>query len=267
MWHKVMRMQRDRWVRRAVGMWAHSSCQWKQKHWRYTRALKQPATWSNTVAKDMEETGLYTYSIGVLQQTPALRWKEVVKEALFIRCIQPRWRKEMQKKDWLSDYSATTQDVSYETRHYSVTTRDGEQTAVEVRKKQKTFCMFLKWSHRRLRQFHLVLRAGSLPLQQPKQSHLDYYRCGGQQVQDTCFMCTAGKAETLEHFMNECPGYQRTKDASKWWKGPISLKDVYAAPGAHGPHVQLLFDMWSARIQSWRKSLESQEGRRNQVFL
>ena len=97
-----------------------------------------------------------------------------------------------------------------------------------------------------LRQFHLVFRTGSLPLQSPQKQHVEHFRRGSDLGTSTCFMCGKDDDETLEHFMNECMAYQPIKDASMWWR-PLKVKDIVGAPGAHSPHVRLLFDMWGPR--------------------
>jgi len=279
LWRKILGMNQNRWVRRAVQMWdAHVHFAWQHElqlravHFseiHRCRALnlcgphpnvpKWPisqTTWMTVVKDDMFR--LFKGSDDVTKSTAA-EWKGRVKEALFMTCTQPRWRKELDKRPFLSVYSAETPSVFYEVKEYRLQV-DGVTKIVRVRKKQKTFCRFLKSEHRRKRQFHLTLRAGSLPLRGAR-DHVRYFGCGGkdQPGDTTCFMCRQGAKETIQHFMNECPGYEAVKDAFKWWREDMDLSKIFRSPGQYGSHVHLLFLMWSSRIQCWRRQLRKGE--------
>jgi hypothetical protein len=206
--------------------------------------------------RDLQQLGMQIYvnSPALFVNAQVGEWKQMVKENMFEEVVQPAWRVCMAKSPHLSVFSSAVPNAKFEDKEYKVQrlgSGDGQLEVVRVRRKQKTFAEFLNSSHRRMREFLLTLRAGSLPLQVPKYDSHKWFRCGSLQGGDICFMCGL-YPESLDHFVNECSAYSELKNAFQWWGHTTVLKYVYSMAVGHKDMSDLLFQMWSFRMQQWR---------------
>ena len=107
---------------------------------------------------------------------------------------------------------------------------------------------YLHDKHKRRRQFAATLRAGGLPVQQCKPS-ARYYRCGGAEAPDTCFMCGFAP-ESVAHFMFECSSYSDIREESCLEFDPVQL---VLSEDTHHLYVHVWFEQWRKRIARWRE--------------
>ena len=124
-------------------------------------------------------------------------------------------------------------------------------TDVVIRKKEYMVQRYLDDTEdqKDMRQFHTLLRAGSLPLQTYEHR---LYRCGGVTATNTCFVC--GRAdEDLDHFMNQCSGYDDIKGQHQI-RRRFNLRLLMLMPGKSKQDISVLFQMWRKRIRLWRRA-------------
>jgi hypothetical protein len=282
MYYKIESMQLGRWVRRASQLWDTLLEQWKVLSavrikkvdaqgvaWHRNPRGKEPGgtepdTWLKRVQRDLTAARLTKQQ---LMSTEPEKRKEKIKEALFYECTQIWWRSQLRgdTRPWLEAYGKVVKPVQYETRKFTVLRKQlyGDiPVMVEVRKKQRSFCDYLKDPHRRRREFRLCFRAGSLPLQASPKDSTRPYRCGGLDADSQCFMCHANTEETLHHFLNECTGYKQIKRDHVW--NPRKYLKVQDIIAGHVPSTNIAFDMWCYRMKTWRLS---HPGEPTQPFL
>jgi hypothetical protein len=223
--------------------------------------------WLNLVAQDLKSLQLDSAKLTspLFTQQPA-KWKQNLKERLFLFLAQPQWRQRMNEKEHLTTFSDAVPDVTYEDREFDVARvneeDETEYVRVKVRKKMSTFAPFLLDPHRRRRQFLLTFRAAGLPLQQSCASQsqlLDFHRRGGREsvLGNSCPLCMQGN-EGYAHFVNFCPAYRSMKSAFPDWQNgsaPLSIPDIILYPVRYKAQFDVLFRMWSHRQQVWRKSV------------
>jgi hypothetical protein len=224
------------------------------------------SSWLSLLAEDMAHAKMNLQQLQQANRIEAQKWKQHLKERLFLFFAQPSWRANMEKKVHLTSFAAAVPDVEYECKQYEVVylDADGEEVkhTVEVKKKVSTFAPFLRDSHRRRRQFLLTFRAGGLPLQcAPQGEHLDFYRRGGRVGSQFCFMCNGEKKEGYAHFVNACPAYQNLRSSCLDWSvgQPLGLVEAIRDPRKFEAHLRTLFQMWSLRQQCWRRCVPKAE--------
>ena len=169
--------------------------------------------------------------------------------------------KSLQAADVLIIELKSHETPSAQRRHlalYGTTARDPvyadyciPDTNVVTRKKEYMVQGYLKDTEdqKDMRQFHTLLRAGSLPLQTYEHR---YFRCGGAEATGTCFVC--GRAdEDLDHFMNQCSGYDDIKSQHRVAR-PFNLRLMMLMPGKSKQDISVLFQMWRKRVRLWRRA-------------
>jgi hypothetical protein len=240
MWHRILRMDDDRMVKRCVMLWMklHSDVPLKFNPARY---------WLDRIVQDLQAVGWgECYRVyDPLQRTtlaavsPSVL-KEKLRKALLSKVVLPVWRNRMKGKGYLDEYRGAFKDPKY--IEYQI-----PNTQIKIWKKESVFQSYLEGTEdKALVQFHTLLRANALPFQSFRQP---YFRCGGKDASDLCFMCGQAR-EDLDHFMNECSAYGGIrKDA-----GPFTLSGFVRAPSQSLKSVKLLFEMWRFRIRTWRRA-------------
>jgi hypothetical protein len=245
LWRRILQMDESRWVRRAAMMWKSAGAALQARGIR--KAL--PGTyWLSMLTKDMRQMKFTDEQL--IQHKVDTKFKEVLKERLFLCKIQPQWRLDMATKPHLRQFAASVPDVSYEERQFEVISEAGmepELIKVTVRKKCSTFAAYLDDGHRRRRQFRLTWRAGCLPLQCALNSNTRYRRRGGVAADDSCWMCRDG-LENEQHFVNECTAYVALRNQAQ---------GVWVSDRVSG----MLYEMWALRQRRWRASCPSAEAR------
>jgi len=235
MWHKILRMDSQRLVRRCYELW-------RRPELVNNYNFNPNRNWHQRICQDLGSLHLNLVDCrDELVERSSESWKLQVRELILSQVTCPGWRKSMSVRPHLELYSSSVRDPVYE--DYKP-----EGSDVVIRKKQSMFERYLdSGPDRHLRQFHMILRAGSLPLQTFRRS---FYRCGGVEDSTVCFMCGL-EDESISHFMNRCSAYDDLKARSPC-VGPISRRRIVFFPSLASDEVALLFAMWRRRISTWR---------------
>lgn len=208
----------------------------------------------NKLVEEEQKPALQTHRVESLK-------REMIEKLNHVMTYAKDEEQSLQAADVLIIELKSHETPSAQRRHlalYGTTARDPvyadyciPDTNVVTRKKEYMVQGYLKDTEdqKDMRQFHTLLRAGSLPLQTYEHR---YFRCGGTEATGTCFVC--GRAdEDLDHFMNQCSGYDDIKSQHRVVR-PFNLRLMMLMPGKSKQDISVLFQMWRKRVRLWRRA-------------
>lgn len=268
MMRKILLMEEDRVVKRCVSLW--KSDHRVSGNW-WSRTADDISVVFRSVVEDRKNEGRSVPEdraevVLLPELDPKGSWPDMVRGFVW-SWARRRWWSRVKSKSHLAVFS---QEFALYMQSVKCLRERRSPARLQSYLKDPSTCAMRK-------QFEVMLRAGSLPLQVCKPS-AGFVKLVLQSKK--CFMCEEAE-ESLQHFAFECPSYVDIRRKYGFLtlgccsRSVLSIMDAVGKLGSEKGfkkvYVDMWFEMWCFRIKNWRKNHPDEDvgclsARRNTYF-